>query len=318
MENKKIRVGITQGDYNGIGSELIIKTFLDNRMLELCTPVIYASQRTLWYHRKTIKEAHNFNYFTINAASEVRSKRVNVINCSNEEPLVELGTPTEISTQVAAASLKQARMDINENLIDVLVLSPPCSPNHNNASVSVLLSDCLRISVLKNPTKQTLFDRLQLMTTLLLQDFGIRKARIAVVGTAPKNDNEKEAEIKSAIQQANEKGMVCVGMLSPQDLSASGNLSNYDGLIVSSDEQANELLKDKTVIDYSFGLPFVQIAPVYGNAYELAGKDQISTDAFRNAIYTACDIYKNRKLYQEISQNPLRKQHFEKGSEPEE
>ena len=317
MENRKIRVGITQGDFNGIGSELIIKTFLDNRMLELCTPVVYASQRALWFHRKNIKEAQSFNYFTINNASEVRSKRMNVINCVKEESMVELGAPTEISTRIAAASLKQAQADINENRIDVLVLSPPYALN-DNASVSILLSDCLRISVLNNPSKQTLFNRLQLFSSCLLQDFGIRKARIAVVSANQKNDEGKEAEIKSAIQQANENGMVCVGLLSPQNLLTSGYLNNYDALIVFSAEQAKELLKDKTVVNYAVGLPYVQVAPVYDNAFELAGKDQTSTDAFRDAVYAACDIFKNRQLYREISKNPLRKQQFERGNEPEE
>jgi 4-hydroxythreonine-4-phosphate dehydrogenase len=211
MEDYKIKVGITQGDINGIGYEIIIKTLADNRVLDFCVPVIYGSSKVAAFHRKSI-EAPSFNLNVINNASEINTKRINIINCVDEEIKVELSKSTSIGGEAAIASLERATKDLKNGLIDVLVTAPINRKNISSElfnfqghteylehqfgqqgdALMLLVSDVMRIAIVtghlplkKVPeilTEKIIIDKLQTLVKTLTQDFAIRKPRIAVLG----------------------------------------------------------------------------------------------------------------------------------------
>lgn len=343
MSEEKIIVGITQGDTNGIGLEVIIKTFLEPQMLELCTPVIFGSQKTASYHRKLLN-IEDFSFNVIRDTSEANPKRANLINLYEEEINIELGKPTEISGKYAYKSLEAATNALEQKKIDVLVTAPINKnniqsenfrfPGHTEYldekfgkgnSLMLLVKDNLRIAVVTGhiPVTQVatqlssekIFKKITILHQSLIRDFGIRKPKIAVLGLNPHaSDNgligkEEQEIIIPAINKTREENMLAFGPYPADGFFGNSTYKEFDAVLAMYHDQG--LIPFKTLafsdgVNYTAGLSIIRTSPDHGTAYDIAGKNCADPQSFRNAIYYALDIYKNRKMYEEITANPLK------------
>ncbi|MCC6836987.1 MAG: 4-hydroxythreonine-4-phosphate dehydrogenase PdxA [Bacteroidia bacterium] len=343
MTEEKIIVGISQGDINGVGLEVIIKTFLEPQMLELCTPVLFSSQKTASTHRKALG-IEDFSFNQIKDLSEINHKRANLINVYEEEVAIELGKQTEAGGKYAFKSLEAATNALAEGKIDVLVTAPINKENIQSAefkfpghteyldekfgkgnSLMFLVSDDLRVAVVtghipvtrvaQELTTEKILKKIQLLNKSLIQDFAIRKPKIAVLGLNPHAGdngvigNEEKNIIIPAIDKAKAEGIVAYGPYPADGFFGNGTYKNFDAILAMYHDQG--LIPFKTIafnngVNYTAGLSVVRTSPDHGTAYDIAGKDLASEESFRKAIYTAIDIYKTRKQFAELTANPLK------------
>ena len=349
MEGKRIKVGITHGDINGIGYEVILKTFSDPAMLELCTPVIYGSPKVAAYHRKAMDIPANFSI--VNTAADVQDGRVNVVNCINEELKVELSKPTPEAGKAAVAALEKAVEEYQEGLFDVLVAAPANKQSvqadssgfsghgaflqervgGGRKALTVLVKRDFRMALAtedipvreipKTLTKELLAEKIMAFHHSLKVDFGIDSPRIAVLGLNPHagddglTGTEEKEVIAPALSEMVAKGIQCFGPYPADGLIGSGSFSRFDGILAMYHDQG--MIPFKTLamedgVNFTAGLPVVCSAPVHGTAYDIAGKGIASENSFRQAVYLAIDVFRNRVLEKEISARPLRKQYYEK------
>ena len=356
MEERLIRVGITHGDINGIGYEVILKTFSDIRIADLCTPIIYGSSKIAAYHRKVL-EMQPVNISVINQAEDAGVNRINIINCADEESKVELGKSTEIAGEAAFKALEAACNDLKRGVIDVLVTAPINKHNIQNdqfhfpghteyleevfgvsgkKALMILMSNNLRVAlvtghlplseVVQNITKEDIKSKLSVFNQSLKQDFGIIKPRIAVLALNPHaGDNgllgkEEETIIIPAMEEMDKQGVLSFGPYAADGFFGSQNNDKFDGVLAMYHDQGLAPFKALAMeegVNYTAGLPIVRTSPAHGTAYDIAGKNIASEDSFRQALYTALDIYRCRKFYKEATVNPLRKQYFDKGGDNE-
>ncbi len=342
MEEGKIRVGITCGDINGVGLEVIMKTFLDNRMHQVCTPVIYASNKMVSQQRKLLN-MNDFQYLTVRSSNEIILRKTNVINCWEEEIPVEFGKETESGGRHALLSLRAALSDLKEHKTDVLVTAP--INKHNIQSdefkfnghteflaeafgtpdhLMFLVSSDLRVAVVAGhvPMKEVasklsiekIISKIKLMNQSLKRDFKIRKPRIAVLGLNPHAGDagligsEEKDIIIPAIKKCFDEGVFVYGPYSADGFFGSAAYNNFDAVLAMYHDQG--LIPFKTLtfssgVNFTAGLPIVRTSPDHGTAYDIAGKGTANEDSFRQAIYTAIDILGNREEYDEITSNPL-------------
>ena len=349
MEDTKIRVGITHGDINGIGYEVILKTFSDPTMLELCTPVIYGSPKVAAYHRKAMNIPANFSI--VASANEVQDGRVNIINCINDEIKVELGKATEEAGKAALDALEKALADYRKGLFDVLVTAPINKytiqseafhfPGHTEyieeqlgegkKALMILLKDDLRVALVTGhipvseiaPTLTTelIKEKAEIFHRSLKQDFGIGSPRIAVFALNPHAGDkgligtEEQTKISPAIKELREKGMMCFGPYPADGFMGSDNIRHFDGVLAMYHDQGLAPFKALAMdegVNFTAGLPIVRTSPDHGTAYDIAGKGIASEDSFRHAVYVAIDVYRNRRIEKEINAHPLRRQYYEK------
>lgn len=349
MEDNKIRIGITQGDINGVGYEVILKTFVDSTMLELCTPIIYGSPKVAAYHRKSLNLTTNFSI--INSASEAAYNKLNIINCTNDEVKVELSKPTEEAGQAALAALEKAIADYKEGLIDVLVTAPInkhtiqseqfAFPGHTeyieqrvgqgHKSLMILMRGDFRVAlvtghlplkdVASTITKELIQEKLKIFHNTLRRDFGIGSPRIAVLSLNPHAGDggllgtEEEEIIIPALQEMAAKNILCYGPYPADGFMGSGNFTSFDGILAMYHDQGLTPFKTLAMeegVNYTAGLPLIRTSPAHGTAYDIAGKGEASEDSFRQALYTAIDVFRNRQNDAQARQNPLRKQYYEK------
>ena len=348
MERKPIIAGITQGDINGIGYEIIIKALTDSSITDLCVPVIYGSPKVAAYHRKVLNIT-NFNFNNIRTVSEAHSRKVNLVNCLGDEVRVELGKSTPEGGQASLAALESAVADLTGGKIDVLVTAPIDKSNiqsdrfrftgHTdylkdkvNATevLMLMISESLRIGFatehlpLKDVpgaiTVQHLLGKLRLLNRSLLQDFAIRGPRIAVLSLNPHAGDggllgsEEKDIIIPAITSANEQGILAFGPYSSDGFFGSGAFSRFDAVLAMYHDQgmsAFKALAFDTGVNFTAGLPVIRTSPVHGTAFDITGKNEASGNSMRQALYAACDIYRNRQMYEEISLNPLQPQKIE-------
>jgi 4-hydroxythreonine-4-phosphate dehydrogenase len=343
MKNQKIRIGITQGDINGIGYEVILKTLLDNRILEICTPVVYGSPKVAAYHRKTLNIS-DFSLNIIKSPDEANPKRANIINCISDDIRVELGKSTPAAGEASWLALKRAAEDARNGKLEAIVTAPINKfniqsenfkfPGHteflkeffNSGDVLMLMaSDFLKVGLLTmhTPLKDVpallstdcICRKLRLMNRSLTEDFKIRKPKIAVLGLNPHAGeegmigNEENEIIRPALETLKKEDLLVFGPYPADGFFGSGNYMKFDGIFAMYHDQG--LIPFKTLarnegINYTAGLPVIRTSPAHGTAYEIAGKNLASHDSFRNAIYAACDIYRNRLFHNEISDNPLK------------
>jgi 4-hydroxythreonine-4-phosphate dehydrogenase len=352
MGEQKIRVGITQGDINGIGYEVILKTLSDNRINEFCVPVIYGSSRIASYYRKLISSMENFSLNTVNNTSDIHHKRVNIINCVPDELRVEPGKPTEEAAQVALRALEMAVSDLNKGKIDVLLTAPfnkhtmqsdkfnfPGHTEYLSSAFGVqnhlmlLISDTMRIGVVtghvplaevpKHLSKVHILDKLDLLNRTLMCDFMIRRPRIAVLGLNPHAGDcgllgkEEEEIISPVIAEANKKNILAFGPYPADGFFGAVSYRRFDAILAMYHDQG--LVPFKTLsfdsgVNYTAGLPFIRTSPAHGVGYDIAGTDKASPDSFRMALFTACDIFNNRKQYAELRANAMKPANTEKQS----
>ena len=343
MSDEKIIVGISQGDINGIGLEVIIKTFLDPQMLEICTPVLFGSTKTASFHRKALN-IEDFSFNQIKDISEINHKRANIINVYEEEVDVELGKQTEAGGTYAFKSLEAAAYALAQGKVHVLVTAPINkeniqSPDFNfpghteylddkfgdGNSLMFLVSDILRVAVVtghipvtrvaQELTTEKIVKKLRVLHQSLMRDFDIRKPKIAVLGLNPHaGDNgvigdEEKTIILPAINQLKEEGMVIYGPYPADGFFGNETYKNFDAVLAMYHDQG--LIPFKTIafntgVNFTAGLPVIRTSPDHGTAYDIAGKNVASEESFRRAIYTAIDIYRVRKLNKEINTNPLK------------
>jgi len=348
MEKKTIFAGISHGDINGIGYEVIIKALSDPTINDMCTPIVYGSPKVAAYHRKALNVS-NFTFNNIKVAEEAHIKKANMINCLDDNVRVELGKSTPQGGEAALISLKMAVEDLKAGKIDVLITAPIDKQNvqsenfHYNGHTDYLksvagssealmfmISESMRIGIVtdhvplsKVPgliTRETVLQKLRLMNQSLILDFGIRKPRIAVLGLNPHaGDNSllgtEEAQIiDPAIQQIQKEGIMAFGPFPADGFFGAGSFSKFDGILAMYHDQGLtpfKALSFDSGVNFTAGLPFIRTSPVHGTAFSLAGKGEASENSFRQAIYLACDIFRNREMYKEISRNPLKHQDIE-------
>jgi 4-hydroxythreonine-4-phosphate dehydrogenase len=348
MEKKTILAGISHGDINGIGYEVIIKALSDPTITEICTPIVYGSPKVAAYHRKALNVS-NFSFNNIRVAEEAHARKANMINCLDDNIRVELGKSTPQGGEAALISLEKAVDDLKNGKIDVLITAPIDKQNvqsenfhfkgHTDYLKSVagssevlmfMISESMRIGIVTDHvplskvsgliTIETLLQKIRLMNQSLILDFGIRKPRIAVLGLNPHaGDNSllgsEEAEIiEPAIQQSQKAGIMVFGPFPADGFFGAGSFSKFDGILAMYHDQGLtpfKALSFDSGVNFTAGLPFIRTSPVHGTAFSLAGKGEASENSFRQAIYLACDIFRNRELYKEISKNPLKHQDIE-------
>ena len=345
MIQDKIVVGISQGDINGISYEVIIKALMDPRMYDFCVPVVYGSAKVAAYHRKALNIA-NFSFNNVRSADEANVKRANIVNCLDDNIRVELGKSTPAAGEASYLALQSAVSDIKENNLDVLVTGPINKdniqsenfnfPGHTEyltkefgaeESLMLMISENLKIGVVtghlpiskvpQSITSDGILKKLRIMNKSLIQDFRIRKPKIAVLGLNPHAGdngllgNEEIEVIIPALEQAKEEGILAFGPYPADGFFGSNSFKKFDAILAMYHDQGLvpfKALAFGTGINYTAGLDIIRTSPGHGTAYELAGLNQASEDSFRNAIYLACDIYRNRSEYLEISKNPLQHQ----------
>ncbi|MBO8448969.1 MAG: 4-hydroxythreonine-4-phosphate dehydrogenase PdxA [Bacteroidetes bacterium] len=332
---KKLVVGITQGDSNGIGYETIIKAFSDERMLELCTPVIYGSSKIFGFYRKQLHNIGQINTNVISSAREAHPKRVNILNCLPENVFVEPGLSTPESAKAAIASLGKGVEDLKEGNIDVLVTAPINKRAMNNEGFGftghteylkkafeaedvtmIMVSDQLKVGIVTShiPLKEVpgaltvekILKKLRAMKHSLERDFGISSPKIAVLGLNPHCGDggllgdEEQSVILPAINAANEEDILAFGPYSADGFFGLGNYSKFDATLAMYHDQGLAPFKAiafESGVNYTAGLPAVRTSPDHGTAYEKAGKDMADPRSMISAIYTAMDIYRNREAY---------------------
>lgn len=349
MEERKIRVGITHGDINGVGYEVILKTFSDPAMLELCTPIVYGSPKVAAYHRKAMDIQTNFSI--INSAAEAQDGRVNIVNCIEDELKVELTRPTQEAGKAALSALETGLNDYREGLFDVLVTAPINKhtiqsdtfhfPGHTEyieeragegkKALMILLKGDFRIALVtghvpvaeiaKDLTKEVIMEKIGIFYRSLKQDFGIDSPRIAVFALNPHaGDNgligkEEQEIIVPAIKEMTAQGIQCFGPYPADGFMGSGNYRYFDGILAMYHDQGLAPFKALAMdegVNFTAGLPIVRTSPAHGTAYDIAGQGIASEDSFRQAVYVALDVFRNRRIEEEISARPLRKQYYEK------
>ena len=330
MEDSKIRIGITQGDINGVGYEVILKAFADPVMLELCTPIIYGSPKVAAYHRKSLDLPTNFSI--VNSASEAAHNRLSVVNCTDDEVKVEFSKPDPEAGKAALGA------PINKHTIQSEGFSFPGHTEYieerlgnGSKSLMILMKDDFRVALVtghipvreiaSSITKELIQDKLTIFHQSLKQDFGIGAPRIAVLALNPHAGDEgllgtEEQEIIiPAIQEMAAKGMLCYGPYPADGFMGSGNFTHFDGVLAMYHDQGLAPFKALAMdegVNYTAGLPVVRTSPAHGTAYDIAGKGLACEDSFRQAVYVAIDVFRNRQRDKAAHANPLRKQYYEK------
>ena len=348
MERKPIITGITQGDINGIGYEVIMKALIDPAIHDICIPVVYGSPKVAAYHRKVLN-INNFSFNNIRTPEEANHKKSNIINCLGDEVRVELGRSTREAGDASLAALEHAADDLLKGRIDVLVTGPIDKHNMQsdkfhfkghtdflkakvNAGDALMFMICesMRIGFVTEhmPLKEVpqainqdlILRKLRLMNQSLLQDFGIRRPRIAVLGLNPHAGDsgllgaEEKDVILPSINKAIEEGIYAFGPFPADGFFGAGMFRKFDGVLSMYHDQGLSPFKAvafDTGVNYTAGLPVIRTSPVHGTAFDIAGKNEACENSMRQAIYLACDIYRNRMLYAEISHNPLQPQTIE-------
>ncbi|GDX44258.1 4-hydroxythreonine-4-phosphate dehydrogenase [Bacteroidota bacterium] len=343
-EQKRPVIGISVGDLNGIGIEIIIKTFSDNRILELCTPVIFGSNRVINFYKKSIPEI-NLNYVSIKEISKINPKQVNIVTLWEEEIEIQPGQMTETGGKYGVQSLQAAVKALKEKTIDALVTAPlnkftMQSSEFNftghtpflkeafraddvlmlmiadNMKVGLLTEHLAIMDVAKNINKEQIIKKINLLKTSLIKDFGVERPRIAVLGLNPHAGDEglvgkEEKEIiRPAILESKKNDCVVMGPYSADAFFARGNHEKFDAILAMYHDQGLIPFKSLAIgegTNFTAGLQAIRTSPDHGTAFDIAGKNQADESSFRAAVFSAIDIFNTRNNYQELRKNPLKK-----------
>ena len=345
----KIVVGITQGDVNGIGYEIILKTFADPAMFEFCIPVVYGSPKVATYHRKVVDSQTNFN--VIDSARDAQPDRLNLVNCNEEDVKVDFGMPTQESGNAAFQALERAVKEYRDGMIDVLVTAPINKktihsekfnfPGHTeyieaqlgqgNKALMILMNSSMRVALatVHDPiskvasilSKDLIKEKLAILNNSLKTDFGIEIPRIAVLALNPHASDdgligkEENEIIKPAIDEAVAEKIQCFGPFPADGFFGSGDYRKFDAILAMYHDQGLIPLKALDMdggVNYTAGLPVVRTSPDHGTAYDIAGKGLASEESMRQAIFAAIDIFRSRSNEEEIHENPLKKLYFDR------
>lgn len=342
--NRKPVIGISCGDLNGVGTEIIIKTLSDSRILDFCTPVVFGSNKLINFYRKTMPEL-NFSFSTCKDFTKLNTKQTNVFLCWEEDVDIKPGQLTDEAGKYAIISLTAAMQALKDGHIDGLVTAPIHkkniqSENFNYSGHTPYLKDFFGVpdvlmfltasnmrvglvtehvpvkEIAQHITKEKIISKLKLMNESLQKDFGITKPKIAVLGLNPHAGDEgligpEEIEIiKPAIKEAKQKNIFCFGPYAPDAFFARGQFLKFDAVLAMYHDQG--LIPFKSLangegVNFTAGMPFIRTSPDHGTAFDIAGKDMAIEDSFREAMFTCIDIYHSRNEQAEQHKNPLRK-----------
>lgn len=340
--SEQIKVGITHGDINGIGYEVIFKMLSDARVFDSFVPVIYGSSKVAAYHRKALN-IPNFSLNSINSVEDAHDKRINIINCLDDNIRVELGKSTSIGGEAAFKALEMAAKDLKDGKIDVLVTAPINKENIQSESFNfpghteylhqvagqgealmLMVSEHMKVGVVAGHvpikdvpgkiTEENILRKLRTLHHTLQQDFSIRRPRIAVLGLNPHAGDggvigtEEQEIIIPTINKAKTEGIMALGPYPADGLFGSEQFRNFDAILAMYHDQGLAPFKTLTFskgVNFTAGLPFIRTSPDHGTAFEIAGQDKANPDSFREAVYLAVDICKNRQMNIELSRNPL-------------
>jgi len=342
-EEGKIKLGISVGDLNGIGCEVLLKTFEDNRMLDFCTPIIFASNKSISFQKNEL--GININYHGVQEASKAVDGKINVVNVWKEVPIVKFGEATEEAGTYAIKSLRAAVEALKNDEIDALVTAPINKnniqsedfkfPGHTDflaqelegESLMFMVTDGLKIGLLTdhlavkdapsaiNPI--LIRNKVRTVEKSLRMDFGVRAPKVALLGINPHSgDNgiigkEDEEVLKPVIKEMSDAGHLVFGPYAADSFFGSDAYQDFDAILAAYHDQG--LIPFKTLsfgkgVNFTAGLSKVRTSPDHGTAYEIAGKGEADHNSFKEAVFAAINIYRNRREYQELTENPLKKQ----------
>jgi 4-hydroxythreonine-4-phosphate dehydrogenase len=342
MKNR-IVLGISHGDVNGISYEVILKTLLDNRIYEVCTPVLYGSAKVAAYHRKALNLPQQ-NLNLIKSADEATHKKAYLINCISDDIRVELGKSTPMAGESSFIALQKAVTELKEGKLDALITGPIDKhniqsetfkfPGHTEylasqfpgtESLMLMVNEVMKIGVVTGHyplrevagmiNQEIILQKLKIMNASLIQDFNIRKPRIAVFSLNPHAGDsgllgdEEEKIIIPAVKVAREQDILAFGPFPADGFFGAGTYAKFDAILAMYHDQGLipfKALSYEGGVNYTAGLPIIRTSPAHGTAYEIAGKNEASENSFRHALYMACDILKNREEYKELTANPLK------------
>ena len=347
-KKEKIKVGITQGDVNGIGYEVILKAFSDENMLDLCTPIVYGSKKYSNEHKKSLK-MEDFQFFLIEKAEDSKTNKVNLIDSCDDNDELNIGVPTVASGKAAFQSLDKAVNDLINGNIDAVITAPINKkniqsenfnfPGHTeflgqkdggNKALMFMVSEKLKVGVVtghiplkdvaSSISEESIIKKLRVMSKSLKTDFNCTKPKIAVLGLNPHaGDNgllgtEEEDIVKGAVLKACSEGMVAHGPFPADGFFGSSHYLKYDGVLAMYHDQG--LIPFKALsfgegVNYTAGLTFVRTSPDHGTGYDIAGKNKADASSMRKAIYAAIDISRNRNLNVKLTANALKPQKME-------
>ncbi len=342
-------IGITTGDLNGIGLELIIKTFSDNRILELCTPVIFASNKVINFYRRLSPE-YTFNFTSTKDMAVLNYKQINIFNCWEDEVPLQPGVLTEAGGKYAVRSLMVATQCLKDGQLDALVTAPIHKSNTNVADfpftghtpffkdkfgakdvLMLLYNDKLRVGLVTEHipvskisatiTKELLLSKLAIMKETLIKDFGIDKPKIAVLGLNPHAGDdgqigtEEQTIIKPVIDQLRQAGNLTFGPYSADAFFARGSYTEFDAVLAMYHDQglvAFKTLAEGGGVNYTAGLPVIRTSPDHGTAFDIAGKNIAEPESFREAVFQCLDLLRQREEYATNTANPMKRGRIEK------
>ena len=346
---RKITIGITQGDTNGIGYEVIIKALSDARILELCTPVVYGSSKFFGMYRKDIPETENINTNVVSSAKDAHPKRVNIVNCLPDNLQIEPGQTTADGAKAAILSLEKAVEEIKAGHLDAIVTAPFNKylvneetfkyAGHTEYLVSqfgaedglmFLCSDQMRVGVATGHialskvsqalSPELIVSKLKIMNDSLMKDFNIVKPKLAVLGLNPHSGDkglmgDEEINIISpAIKMAQEQGILAYGPYPPDGFFGVNMQYKFDAVLSMYHNQG--LIPFKSLafdsgVNFTAGLPIVRTSPDHGTAFDLAGQNKANPQSMISSIYLAIDVVRNREKYAQMHANPLKVKEFE-------
>jgi len=340
---EKIKVGISIGDLNGIGGEIIINLFEDNRILDFFTPIIFASVKTIYFLKKHFEST--FSFIGIHNITQVQHGKVNIINVWNEEVKIEFGEENLKIGEYAIKSLVAATEALKTGKVDILVTAPINKhniqsekfnfPGHTDYlakelegnSLMFMVTDTLKVGLLtdhvpvkdisSNITEELIESKIDTVYNSLIKDFGIRKPKIAVLGINPHTGdngvigNEDDTILRPTLKKIRESGKLVFGPYAADSFFGSKNYKNFDAIIAAYHDQG--LIPFKTLsfgngVNFTAGLNKVRTSPDHGTAYEIAGKGIAEISSFREAIFTGVSIFKMRKIHEELNADVLKKQ----------
>jgi len=339
---EKIKVGISIGDLNGIGGEVALKTFEDPRMLDFCTPVIFASNKTITFLKNHFDLGLKFH--GIPDASQAIEGKVNVVNVWKDTPEIEFGKPTPEAGEYAIRSLKAAVASLKKGTVDILVTAPINKktvqskefkfPGHTDylarelggESLMFMVTDTLKVGLVTDHvpvreapsliTEKRVVEKIRAMEDSLVRDFAVTKPKIAVLGINPHSGDEgvigreDEEVLKPTLQKLVEKQHLVFGPYAADTFFASDNYLSFDGVLACYHDQG--LIPFKTLsfgkgVNFTAGLSRVRTSPDHGTAFDIAGKGKANADSFKEAVFMGIRIFKNRTEYEELSRNPLKR-----------
>lgn len=340
--NGSVKIGISQGDFNGIGYEVLLKCLSDPRVTESFTPILYGSSKILSYYKKMV-DLPNFPFNNIKYCDQAEKGKLNVLNIIQEEVKIDVGQATPIAGELAALSLNMATDDLMKEKFDALVTNPINKkniqsptfhfPGHTEFltkkfgvkdSLMIMACDKIKIGILTNHLalkdvpnvvkEDLILRKLRLFDKSLKRDFAIRMPKIAVLALNPHagdhgvNGDEDEKIIMPAIKKAFNENIFAFGPFPSDGFFGMGEFNNYDGVLAIYHDQGLipfKLMSFYSGVNFTAGLPYVRTSPAHGTAYHIAGKNIANPDSFRNALFMAMDIYRNRMEYDELTSNVL-------------